>query len=151
MPGGGRGATASQPPNPRNTMPLRINTRRARVIVSSPVSDAGAERSGVADQLDVAVPHDLAVADEEAGGMFGAGWLVEERPEIFDGVGFLLNEGGGGTQVGDAVEFGVEVTQKVPYWLHLRTVGEPPRFEFEPIAAASIGPSAPNQAMSVAA
>jgi acetylornithine deacetylase/succinyl-diaminopimelate desuccinylase-like protein len=67
----------------------------------------------------------MATADEEAGGMFGAGWLVENRPEIFQDVGFLLNEGGGGAQVGDRFEFGVEVTQKVPYWLHLRTVGEP--------------------------
>ncbi|MEJ2540674.1 MAG: M20/M25/M40 family metallo-hydrolase [Gemmatimonadota bacterium] len=79
-------------------------------------------RSGVPLRRDVIF---MATADEEAGGMFGAGWLVEHRPEIFERVGFLLNEGGGGTQVGDAVEFGVEVTQKVPYWLHLRTVGEP--------------------------
>jgi hypothetical protein len=35
---------------------------------------------------------------EEAGGMFGAGWLVENRPDLFDGVGFLLNEGGRGTR-----------------------------------------------------
>ncbi len=79
-------------------------------------------RSGVPLRRDVIF---MATADEEAGGMFGAGWLVEERPEIFENVGFLLNEGGGGTQVGDEVEFGVEVTQKVPYWLHLTTVGEP--------------------------
>ena len=67
----------------------------------------------------------MATADEEAGGFFGAGWLVENRPEIFENVGFLLNEGGGGAQVGDRYEFGVEVTQKVPYWLHLTTRGEP--------------------------
>jgi acetylornithine deacetylase/succinyl-diaminopimelate desuccinylase-like protein len=79
-------------------------------------------RSGVPLRRDVIF---MATADEEAGGMFGAGWLVEERPEIFENVGFLLNEGGGGTQVGDEIEFGVEVTQKVPYWLHLTTVGEP--------------------------
>jgi acetylornithine deacetylase/succinyl-diaminopimelate desuccinylase-like protein len=79
-------------------------------------------RSGVPLRRDVIF---MATADEEAGGMFGAGWLVENRPEIFQDVGFLLNEGGGGAQVGDRFEFGVEVTQKVPYWLHLRTVGEP--------------------------
>ena len=56
----------------------------------------------------------VATADEEAGGSYGAGWLVENRPEIFDDVGFLLNEGGGGEKVGDEVQFGVEVTQKVP-------------------------------------
>jgi acetylornithine deacetylase/succinyl-diaminopimelate desuccinylase-like protein len=29
----------------------------------------------------------LATADEEAGGAYGAGWLVEKRPEVFKGVG----------------------------------------------------------------
>ena len=67
----------------------------------------------------------MATADEEAGGAYGAGWLVANRPELFENVGFLINEGGGGEQVGDKVQFGIEVTQKVPYWLHLRTVGEP--------------------------
>jgi acetylornithine deacetylase/succinyl-diaminopimelate desuccinylase-like protein len=67
----------------------------------------------------------MATADEEAGGFFGAGWLVENRPEIFEDVGFLLNEGGGGSVVNGQVQFGVEVTQKVPYWLRLTTTGEP--------------------------
>jgi len=67
----------------------------------------------------------MATADEEAGGFFGAGWLVENRPEIFEDVGFLLNEGGGGGVVNGQVQFGVEVTQKVPYWLRLTTTGEP--------------------------
>lgn len=79
-------------------------------------------RSGVPLRRDVIF---MGTADEEAGGMFGAGWLVENRPEIFENVGFLLNEGGGGSQVGDQFEFGIEVTQKVPYWLRLTTVGEP--------------------------
>lgn len=67
----------------------------------------------------------MATADEEAGGFFGAGWLVENRPEIFDGVGYLLNEGGGGASMDGRVEFSVEVTQKVPLWLRLRARGEP--------------------------
>jgi len=79
-------------------------------------------RSGVPLRRDVIF---MGTADEEAGGMFGAGWLVEHRPDLFENVGYLLNEGGGGAQVGDRFEFGVEVTQKVPYWLRLRTVGEP--------------------------
>jgi acetylornithine deacetylase/succinyl-diaminopimelate desuccinylase-like protein len=68
----------------------------------------------------------MATADEEAGGFFGVGWLVENRPELFDGVGFVLNEGGSGTvtQAG-GVSFGIEVTQKVPYWLRLTARGEP--------------------------
>lgn len=67
----------------------------------------------------------MATADEEAGGFYGAGWLVENRPEIFAGVGSLLNEGGGGTLDGDRKEFGVEVTQKVPIWLRLTATAHP--------------------------
>jgi acetylornithine deacetylase/succinyl-diaminopimelate desuccinylase-like protein len=37
----------------------------------------------------------LATADEEHGGHLGMGWLVRERPELFD-VACALNEGGGG-------------------------------------------------------
>jgi len=67
----------------------------------------------------------MATADEEAGGFYGAGWLVENRPEIFEGAGLLLNEGGGGSRDGDVVTFGVEVTQKVPLWLRLVASDEP--------------------------
>ncbi len=67
----------------------------------------------------------MATADEEAGGFYGAGWLVENRPEIFENVGFLLNEGGSGSRDGDDVVFSVEVTQKVPLWLRLVASGEP--------------------------
>lgn len=67
----------------------------------------------------------MATADEEAGGAYGAGWLVENRPEIFKNVGFLLNEGGGGTRYGDQTVFSVEVTQKVPLWLRIVARGEP--------------------------
>jgi acetylornithine deacetylase/succinyl-diaminopimelate desuccinylase-like protein len=67
----------------------------------------------------------MATADEEAGGFYGAGWLVENRPEIFEGVGSLLNEGGGGTLDGERKEFGVEVTQKVPIWLRLTATAQP--------------------------
>jgi acetylornithine deacetylase/succinyl-diaminopimelate desuccinylase-like protein len=79
-------------------------------------------RSGMPLNRDIVF---MGTADEEAGGFFGAGWLVENRPEIFEGVGFLLNEGGGGEVVEGKVQFGVEVTQKVPYWLRLKTTGEP--------------------------
>ncbi|MDP1930183.1 MAG: M20/M25/M40 family metallo-hydrolase [Gammaproteobacteria bacterium] len=67
----------------------------------------------------------LASADEEAGGEFGVGWLIENRPEIFAGVGLLLNEGGSGGRTGDDVVFGVEVTQKVPVWLRLTAIDVP--------------------------
>lgn len=67
----------------------------------------------------------VATADEEAGGYYGAGWLVENRPEIFDGVGLLINEGGGGEQREKELLFQVEVTQKVPVWLRLKAVDTP--------------------------
>lgn len=67
----------------------------------------------------------LATADEEAGGEFGVGWLIDNHPEIFAGAGILLNEGGGGSRIEDDVTFGVEVTQKVPVWLRLNAVDVP--------------------------
>lgn len=68
----------------------------------------------------------VATADEEAGGFFGAGWLVENMPEIFDGVGTLLNESGSGTLSEDgSLVFDIEVTQKVPVWIRLNAVDTP--------------------------
>jgi acetylornithine deacetylase/succinyl-diaminopimelate desuccinylase-like protein len=68
----------------------------------------------------------MATADEEAGGHFGAGWLVENHPELFEGVGFLLNEGGAGMVVSDSQSvMMVEATQKVPLWLRLTATGRP--------------------------
>ena len=67
----------------------------------------------------------LATADEEAGGFYGAGWLIENRPELFTDVGYVLNEGGSGRAFGDRVAVLVEVTQKVPLWLRLTATGRP--------------------------
>jgi acetylornithine deacetylase/succinyl-diaminopimelate desuccinylase-like protein len=68
----------------------------------------------------------VATADEEAGGLYGAGWLLENHPEVFEGAGLLLNEGGGGmlSARGETL-FRVEVTQKVPVWLRLSAVDRP--------------------------
>ena len=79
-------------------------------------------RSGVELNRDVVF---LATADEEAGGLYGVGWLIDNRPEIFENIGILLNEGGGGSRVGQSVVFSVEVTQKVPVWLRLYAVDRP--------------------------
>jgi acetylornithine deacetylase/succinyl-diaminopimelate desuccinylase-like protein len=65
----------------------------------------------------------LATADEEAGGTFGAQWVVQHHPEAFRGAGFLINEGGSGTADGDRKRFAIEVTQKTPLWLKLTTTG----------------------------
>lgn len=68
----------------------------------------------------------VATADEEAGGLFGAGWLVENHPEIFEGAGLLWNESGSGTRdEKGALVFDIEVTQKVPVWLRLTAVDQP--------------------------
>lgn len=68
----------------------------------------------------------MATADEEAGGNFGAGWVVKNHPEAFKGAGLVLNEGGGGDVLeGGRIQFGIEVTQKTPYWIKLTSVGKP--------------------------
>ena len=79
----------------------------------------------------------MATADEEAGGNFGAGWVVKNHPEAFKGAGILLNEGGDGTLGEDGrIQFGVEVTQKTPLWLKLTSVGKPGHGSTPPPASA---------------
>ena len=79
----------------------------------------------------------IATADEEAGGNFGAGWLVKNHPEAFKGAGMLLNEGGDGTLTEDGrTQFGIEVTQKTPLWLKLTSVGKPGHGSTPPPASA---------------
>ena len=67
----------------------------------------------------------IGAADEESGGDFGVGWLVENHPEIFEGAGLLLNEGGSGYKSNDSIVFSVEITQKVPVWLRLTAIDTP--------------------------
>ena len=64
-------------------------------------------------------------ADEEAGGYFGAGWMVRQRPDLIADVGFVLNEGGGGRRQGASPVFSVEVPQKIPLWLRVTARGTP--------------------------
>lgn len=68
----------------------------------------------------------MATADEEAGGEYGAGWVVTHHPEAFKGAALLLNEGGGGDLEADGrAQFSIEVTQKTPLWLKLTATGKP--------------------------
>ncbi len=67
----------------------------------------------------------VATADEEAGGAFGAGWLLENHADKFANVGYVLNEGGAGRQFGEQVVVMVEITQKVPLWLRITAFGRP--------------------------
>lgn len=91
-------------------------------------------RAGVQLDRDVIF---MATADEEAGASFGAGWLVEHHPEAFKGAGFVLNEGGGGGVDAGRQQFGIEVTQKVPYWFKLTATGTP-RHGSEPQVASAV-------------
>ena len=66
----------------------------------------------------------LAVADEELGGINGCKALLEQHPELFTNVGFVLNEGGYNETIVDHVSFwGIEVQAKVPLWLRITMKG----------------------------
>ena len=66
----------------------------------------------------------LASADEEAGGIRGAKELLDSHRELFENVGYVLNEGGYNETVVDRVVFwGIEVQQKVPLWLRVHAKG----------------------------
>jgi acetylornithine deacetylase/succinyl-diaminopimelate desuccinylase-like protein len=55
----------------------------------------------------------LAVADEERGGDLGTAWLLENRPDIFEGIGYAINEGGLTEVIRDRIVFyGVEIGGK---------------------------------------
>ena len=66
----------------------------------------------------------LAVPDEELGGMRGTWQLLERHPELFEGVGYVMNEGGANeTAVDKVIYWGIEVQQKVPLWLRVTSEG----------------------------
>ncbi len=69
----------------------------------------------------------LATADEEAGGMMGAGWVAREHKEWIQGAGYLLNEGARAKadEQGRPVYFGLGFTEKTPGWLRLVATGTP--------------------------
>jgi acetylornithine deacetylase/succinyl-diaminopimelate desuccinylase-like protein len=69
----------------------------------------------------LALPGDIILAilpDEEAGGDFGARFLVEEHPEQFEGVRYALGEFGGFTlYVGRRCFYPIQVAEKQICWL----------------------------------
>ena len=67
----------------------------------------------------------MATADEENGSANGMGWLAANRPEVFEGIGFAMTEGGGGVVVNGQRFFGIEVAQKYPVWLRIEASGTP--------------------------
>ena len=76
----------------------------------------------------VVPPRDLIfafVADEEAGGAHGAQWLVEHRPELFEGATEAISEVGGFsiTLKDDVRAYLIETAEKGIRWLTLRVRG----------------------------
>ena len=61
----------------------------------------------------------LATADEEAGGRVGAGWFVEQHPELVRDAEFVITEGGTlrADPSGKIDYYGVGTTEKSPFWL----------------------------------
>ena len=86
--------------------------------------------AAIAD-ADIALERDLvflATPEEETGGRDGAGWLVENHPELLEGVGYLLTEGGGvqisaGRERDSPPIWGVAIVEKAPCWLELEARG----------------------------
>src|SRR4051794_21282430 len=67
----------------------------------------------------------LGVADEENGGGRGTAWLLANHPELFQGVGAVISEGGRSQPGagGKLLWWGIEVAQKRPLWLEVATSG----------------------------
>ncbi|TCK25711.1 M20/M25/M40 family metallo-hydrolase [Pseudonocardia endophytica] len=67
------------------------------------------------------------VADEEAGGKFGAQWLVANRPDLFEGCTEAVGEVGGFslTYADDRRVYLVESAEKSMAWMRLRARGKP--------------------------
>jgi acetylornithine deacetylase/succinyl-diaminopimelate desuccinylase-like protein len=79
-------------------------------------------RTGVRPRRDVVV---LLLPDEEAGGLLGSHWLVDNRPEIFEGVTEAVGEVGGFSMTirDDLRLYLVQTAEKGMAWLRLRAEG----------------------------
>jgi acetylornithine deacetylase/succinyl-diaminopimelate desuccinylase-like protein len=63
-------------------------------------------------------------ADEEAGGLLGAHWLVEEHPGLFEGCTEAIGEVGGfSTEIGGQRLYLIETGEKGLGWMRLRSRG----------------------------
>lgn len=65
-------------------------------------------------------------SDEEAGGVYGARWMVDEHPEEFAGCTEAISEVGGfSTQIAGTRAYLVQTAEKGLMWLNLRAEGAP--------------------------
>lgn len=79
------------------------------------------QRAGVLPRRPVTL---VFTADEEAGGVLGAHWLVEHRPDIFEGCTEAIGEVGGfSTHVGDQRLYLIETGEKGIAWMRLTARG----------------------------
>src|SRR5437867_1462377 len=69
----------------------------------------------------------LGVADEEAGGALGAGFMVKEHFDLLKDAGIVLNEFGYISATGDGkvLHYDVYTAEKTPFWLQLTVIGKP--------------------------
>jgi acetylornithine deacetylase/succinyl-diaminopimelate desuccinylase-like protein len=80
------------------------------------------KRSGIAPPRDLVFAF---VSDEEAGGKYGAGWLVQNRPDLFEGVTEAIGEVGGFSLTvprkdgGERRLYLVETAEKSMMWMKL--------------------------------
>lgn len=65
----------------------------------------------------------LGTADEEAGGRSGAGWFVDNHPDLVADAEFLLTEGGGVRVHSGHRSYNVDIAEKAPCWIQLDANG----------------------------
>ncbi|MFG1607678.1 M20/M25/M40 family metallo-hydrolase [Actinoplanes sp. NPDC049265] len=79
------------------------------------------KRAGVVPPRDLIFAY---VSDEEAGGRHGASWLVDHRPELFEGATEAISEVGGfSVTAGGRRAYLVETAEKGTMWLRLHARG----------------------------
>ena len=80
------------------------------------------KRDGVVPPRDIVFAF---LADEEAGGAFGSQWLVEHRPDLFDGITEAVGEVGGfSISLSDSLRaYTIEIGEKGIAWMRLRVRG----------------------------
>ena len=98
----------------RGTIDMK-NQTAAEAVAAAHLARSGARFKG---ELKV-----IAVADEETGGMLGAKWITEQRPDL-SRVDYLLNEGAGAVMpYGDRRLYGVCVAEKGTFRFNVSTTG----------------------------
>jgi acetylornithine deacetylase/succinyl-diaminopimelate desuccinylase-like protein len=98
----------------RGTIDMK-NQTAAEAVAAARLARAGARFRG---ELKV-----ISVSDEETGGILGAKWITEERPDL-SRVDYLLNEGAGAVMpYGDRRLYGVCVAEKGTFRFNVNTTG----------------------------